>query len=57
MVQLLSQRINQIVQQPALKARFETEGTLVKSYTPQEVDALSARKSPNTGNWSEALPY
>lgn len=39
-VQLLSQRINQIVQQPALKARFETEGTLVKSYTPQEVDAF-----------------
>ncbi|TYK69054.1 tripartite tricarboxylate transporter substrate binding protein [Comamonas sp. Z3] len=39
-VQLLSQRINQIVQQPALKARFEAEGTLVKSYTPQEVDAF-----------------
>ncbi len=39
-VQLLSQRINQIVQQPALKARFEAEGTLVNSYTPQEVDAF-----------------
>lgn len=39
-VQQLSRAINRIVQQPAFKARFEAEGTLVKNLAPQEVDAF-----------------